>query len=51
MQVENTPLLARKNSKTLEDDLVSSFSDCTSGLCPMFNIFAPYSGFEGLLLV
>ena len=31
MQVENTPSLARKKSKVHEDDLVSSFSDCTSG--------------------
>ena len=31
MQVENTPSLARKKSKVHEDDLISSFSDCTSG--------------------
>ena len=31
MQVENTPSLVRKKSKVHEDDLVSSFSDCTSG--------------------
>lgn len=34
MQVENTPSLARKKSKVHEDDLVSSFSDCTSGKYP-----------------
>lgn len=34
MQVENTPSLARKKSKVHEDDLVSSFSDCTSGTYP-----------------
>ena len=34
MQVENTPSVARKKSKVHDDDLVSSFSDCTSGTYP-----------------
>ena len=37
MQKENTPSLARKKSKVHEDDLISSFSDCTSGTYPNRN--------------